>query len=53
MMHIALGSGYEPGRETTYHMDIVINAPRQKIDLWGVDGKGREHWIIREGKFAI
>jgi hypothetical protein len=53
MMHIALGSGYEPGRETTYHMDIVINAPRQKIDLWGVDKKGCEHWIIRKGQFVV
>ena len=53
MMHIALGSGYEPGRETTYHCDIVINVPRQKIDLWGIDAKGKEHWIIRKGKFVV
>lgn len=53
MMHIALGSGYEPGRETTYHCDIVINAPRQKMDLWGVDKKGKEHWIIKKGKFVV
>jgi len=53
MMHIALGSGYEPGRETTYHMDIVINAPRQKIDLWGIDEKGKEHWIIKKGQFVV
>ncbi len=53
MMHIALGSGYEPGRETTYHYDIVINAPRQKIDLYGVDKKGKQHWIIKKGWFVI
>ena len=53
MMHIALGSGYEPGRETMYHMDIVINAPRQKIDLYGIDPKGKEHWVIRNGKFVV
>ncbi len=53
MMHIALGSGYEPGRETTYHCDIVINAPRQKMDLWGIDPKGKEHWIIKKGKFVV
>jgi hypothetical protein len=53
MMHIALGAGYEPGRETTYHCDIVINAPKQKIDLWGVGPKGKEHWIIKKGKFVV
>jgi len=53
MMHIALGSGYEPGRETTYHCDIVINAPRQKMDLWGVDKAGKEHWIIKKGRFVV
>ena len=53
MIHIALGSGYEPGRETTYHSDIVINAPRQKMDLWGIDKKGKEHWIIKKGKFVV
>jgi len=53
MMHIALGSGYEPNRETTYHCDIVINAPRQKIDLWGIDKKGKEHWVIKKGNFVV
>jgi len=53
MMHIALGSGYEPGTETTYHCDIVINAPRQKINLYGVGPKGEEHWVIRQGKFVV
>ena len=53
MMHIALGSGYEPGRETLYHCDIVINVPRQKIDLWGVGPKGKEYWIIKKGKFVV
>lgn len=53
MMHIALGSGYEPSRETTYHCDIVINAPRQKMDLWGTDEKGKEHWIIKKGNFVV
>ena len=53
MMHIALGSGYEPGRETMYHCDIVINAPKQKIDLWGVDPKGKELWVIKKGKFVV
>ncbi len=53
MIHIALGSGYEPNRETLYHCDIVINNPRQKMDIYGTDPKGKEHWIIRKGKFVI
>ncbi len=53
MMHIALGAGYEPGRETTYHCDIVINNPRQKMNIHGIDAKGKEHWIIKKGKFVV
>ncbi|MBN1940998.1 MAG: hypothetical protein JW772_02335 [Candidatus Diapherotrites archaeon] len=53
MMHIALGSGYEPGRETLYHCDIVLNNPRQKMNIWGTDLKGKEHWIIKNGKFVV
>jgi len=53
MMHIALGSGFEPGRETMYHCDIVINAPKQKMDLYGIGPDGKEHWIIKKGKFVV
>jgi leucyl aminopeptidase (aminopeptidase T) len=53
MIHIALGSGYEPERETLYHCDIVINNPRQKMDIFGTDEKGKEHWLIRKGKFVV
>ncbi|MDD5162704.1 MAG: hypothetical protein PHD95_00685 [Candidatus ainarchaeum sp.] len=53
MIHIALGSGYEPSRETLYHCDIVINNPRQKMDIYGLSPDGKEHWIIRKGKFVI
>jgi len=53
MIHIALGSGFEPDRQTLYHWDFVINSPRQKLDIYGIDGKGREHWIIRKGKFVL
>jgi hypothetical protein len=52
MMHIALGSGFEPDRSTEYHMDIVFNAPRQKLDVYGVDKNGKEHWILKDGEFA-
>jgi len=53
MMHIALGSGFEPDRATDYHTDIVINAPRQKMDIYGVDDKGEKHWIIKKGEFVV
>ena len=52
MMHIALGSGYEPDRSTEYHMDIVFNAPRQKLDVYGTDKNRKEHWILKDGEFV-
>ncbi|MBI2657072.1 hypothetical protein HYX08_00070 [Candidatus Woesearchaeota archaeon] len=52
MMHIALGSGFEPDRSTEYHMDIVFNAPRQKLDVYGIGKKGDKHWILKNGEFA-
>jgi hypothetical protein len=53
MIHIALGSGFEPDRATEYHTDIVINSPRQKMNIYGVDEKGNKHWIIKEGEFVV
>jgi hypothetical protein len=53
MVHIALGSGFEPDRATEYHTDIVINAPRQKMDIYGVDEDGNKYWIIKKGKFVV
>ncbi|MDP3766077.1 MAG: hypothetical protein Q8R04_06210 [Nanoarchaeota archaeon] len=52
MMHIALGSGFEPDRSTEYHMDIVFNAPRQKLDVYGIDKDGSKHWILMSGEFV-
>ena len=52
MMHVALGSGFEPDRSTEYHMDIVFNAPRQKLDVYGIDKKGSKVWILKDGEFA-
>ena len=52
MMHIALGSGFEPDRSTEYHMDIVFNAPRQKLDVYGTDKQGSKHWILKDGNFV-
>jgi len=53
MIHIALGSGFEPDRQTVYHWDFVINSPRQKLDIYGIDSKGEKHWVIKKGKFAL
>ncbi|MCF7862279.1 hypothetical protein K9M79_08645 [Candidatus Woesearchaeota archaeon] len=53
MIHVALGSGFEPDRSTEYHNDIVINAPRQKLDIYGVDKKGNQKWILKKGKFVV
>ena len=53
MMHIALGSGFEPDRSTEYHMDIVFNAPRQKLDVYGTDKQGKKHWILKDGEFVV
>lgn len=53
MMHVALGMGFEPDRKTLYHWDMVINSPRQKMDVFGVDSKGNEHWIIKKGEFVV
>ena len=52
MMHIALGSGFEPDRSTEYHMDIVFNAPRQKLDVYGIDKNGDKCWILKDGEFV-
>ncbi len=52
MMHIALGSGFEPDRSTEYHMDIVFNAPRQKLDVYGIDKESNKHWILKDGNFV-
>lgn len=51
MIHIALGSGFEPDSSTEYHMDIVIDAPRQKLDIFGTGKKN--YWILKEGKFCV
>lgn len=53
MIHIAMGSGFEPDRSTDYHTDVVIDSPRQKLDIYGIDENGKEHWIIRKGDFVV
>ena len=53
MIHIALGSGFEPDRATYYHTDIVIDSPRQKLDIYGVTKNGKKYWIHKKGKFVV
>jgi len=53
MMHLALGMGFEPERKTTYHWDIVVNAPRQKMDIYGVDKAEKMHWVLKKGKMVV
>ena len=52
MIHVAMGSGFEPDRATDYHTDVVINSPRQKLDVYGIDENGKERWIIKKGEFV-
>jgi hypothetical protein len=52
MIHIALGSGFEPDRATEYHTDIVIDARRQKLDIYGESGKVRRY-ILKQGRFVV
>jgi len=53
MIHIALGSGFEPDKKTVYHWDIVINSPKQKLDIYGIDKNNKVMWIIKKGKFVV
>lgn len=53
MIHVAIGSGFDPDRATEYHNDIVINCKEQKMDIYGVTKSGKEIWIIRKGKFVV
>ncbi|MEM4663011.1 MAG: hypothetical protein QXM75_03235 [Candidatus Diapherotrites archaeon] len=53
MIHIALGSGFEPGTETVYHWDFVIDVPRQKINIKALTVSGKELYIIKNGSFVV
>jgi len=53
MIHVALGSGFEPDKKTLYHWDIVINSPRQKLDVYGVDKKNKVYWVIKKGELVV
>ncbi len=52
MIHIALGSGFEADRNTEYHYDVVIDAQKQMLDIFGVNGK-EKRWLLRKGRFVV
>lgn len=53
MIHLALGSGFEADRATYYHTDIVIDSPRQQLDIYGISADGKKYWIHKKGKFVV
>ena len=53
MIHVAFGSGFEPDKATEYHMDVVIDSIRQKLDIYGVDNTGEKQWILKSGRFVL
>jgi leucyl aminopeptidase (aminopeptidase T) len=53
MLHIALGKGFEKDRKTVYHFDIVIDAAKQKLDVYGIKPDGTEVWVLRKGRMVI
>jgi hypothetical protein len=53
MIHVALGSGFEPDKKTLYHWDIVVNSPKQKLDVYGVDKKNKVYWVIKKGELVV
>ncbi len=53
MIHVALGLGFDPDKKTVYHWDIVVNSPRQKLDIYGVDADGKTQWVIKKGEFVV
>jgi len=53
MIHVALGSGFEPDKKTLYHWDIVVNSPKQKLDVYGVDKKNKMYWVIKKGELVV
>jgi leucyl aminopeptidase (aminopeptidase T) len=52
MIHVALGSGFESDKSTEYHIDVVINAPAQRLDIVGKRGK-KNIFIMKKGRFSV
>jgi len=53
MIHVAFGSGFEADASTEYHMDVVIDSPRQKLDIYGITKDKQKKFIIRDGIFVV
>lgn len=53
MIHVAFGSGFESDAATEYHTDVVIDSPRQKLDIYGIDNLKKEYWIVKDGHFVL
>jgi len=52
MIHVALGSGFDPDRATEYHMDIVINAKQQKLDIDAVTSR-KKVALMKKGRLIV
>jgi leucyl aminopeptidase (aminopeptidase T) len=52
MIHIALGSGFDADRASAYHTDIVIDAPKQKLNIVAVS-KGQKTHIMKAGRLVL
>lgn len=52
MIHLALGSGFEDDRASVYHYDAVINAKKQKLDIFGLKGD-KKFWMMKKGKLVV
>ncbi len=54
MIHVAMGSGFEADRATEYHTDVVINAKKQKLNIYGIEKKtGKKIWVMKKGRLVI
>ncbi len=53
MIHLAVGSGFDIGTQTTHHSDTVVNAPRQKLNIYGLTEKLEKIYIMKNGKLVV
>lgn len=56
MIHVAMGSGFDDDRSTEYHTDVVINAKKQKLDIYGIKKNSKKEekiWIMKKGNLLV